>query len=202
MKRFLGWVGVLGMLLLAACGPEAVVERPAMEMNLALADLPEGFRQKGQDLGLADILQQINLSESDKGAVKDGSMRIFTATLELSATAGIRSTEVVAVVLRFDSEGAAQSGANDIATGFGDAMRTIRVTPEVLGTTPLPAPASWGVFSRVQLAEQGAQVYLAVFHKKNVLGLVLVSGPQGEVEGLAVRLAQTMEKKFPLPATP
>jgi len=202
MKRFLGWIGVVGVLLLAACGPEAVVERPAAEMNLALADLPEGFRQKGQDLSLADILQQINLSESDKGAVKDGSMRTFTATLGLSATAGIRSTEVVAVVLRFDSEGAAQSGASDIATGFGDAMRTIRVTPEVLGTTPLPAPASLGVFSRVQLPEQGAQVYLAVFHKKNVLGLVLVSGPQGEVEGLAVRLAQALEKKIPLPATP
>jgi len=205
MKRILWVVVLMGTLLLVACGPsEPPIELPAAEMNLELADLPAGFRQT-EELGLTQIVERINLSADEKGAVKDASMRTFvlspavTATAVPTTTAGVSTTQVIATVLRFDSEGNAQNGANELVVGFGDAVRSVKAvgaTPEVLtapqvGTSPQ--------FLRLEVSEKKAQAYLLVFYKRNVVGMVLVSGPAGQVEDLARSLGQALDKGIALP---
>lgn len=204
MKRML-WAFLVGLLLLAACGPsEPPIEKPAAEMNLGGEDLPAGFRQT-EELELNEILERIHLSANDKGALKDANMRIFvltptiTATAAPTAAAAISTTQVIAAVLRFDSEAAAQSGVGDVVVGFQDAYKSVPLAPEALAT---PSVGTAAQFLRVQVPEQKTQACLLAFAKRNVVGMVLVSGPAGQVEDLTRSLGQALDKGIVLPATP
>ena len=186
MKQIVRWIVLFGIvLLIAACGPGgAVVKVPAIEMNLSVEDLRESYTQRNA-IDFEQLLELVKLEYPDKAT--DGHMRTFAD----------QDSQLISVVLRFDSASTAKSALKDVKNYF-----EVPFQDEVPGLlfTELSAPEIGDdvVFEGAELLEQESRVYLIAFRKNNVIGMVVVVGPSDALDEIWISgLAQTMATRVP-----
>jgi len=193
MKRLFWLTWLVLVVMLAACGPsEPVIEKAAADMNLTAAEVGETFRQERED-DLEAI--QVLLVVDEPGSVKDASLRAFVDGAE---DAG--GTQVTAAVLRFDSTGSAEAGLNDILKGFqgalGEEPAALAQSLEEVEETS----SGERFFGKAEIPEQEARLYLYLFRKRNVVGLIMVAGPAETLEkATIIDLHEKMDERIPLP---
>lgn len=189
--------------LLLACGVQGpIVEAPAAEMNLTAADLGEGFALTAQS-GLAEVLGRLHVKPEDQGTVVDADRRLFVAAEPISgstaptATVPLTTTTVMATVLVYNAAAAADAGLKEVADGF-KGLVAITLTLQEQAITQLGDQTK---FLTVGVPERGAQLYLLLFRKDNVVGMVQVTGPAHIQPQWAVDLAQKMLLRIPTPVS-
>jgi hypothetical protein len=208
MKRIGYWIGLLCVILLAACGaPEALISEPAVKLNLADPGLGPSF-QMSQDIGKEDIVTLLDLHEP--GAVTDASMRTFIAgaaalsgTQAITGTPSFSGSTVIAVVLVYDSSGNASKGLDNARDGMKEALRINAKDIVIQENTDTQAPFDQSYFALAEVPGRPPRMYMFLFRKQNVVGIITTSGPSDAFSDQEVHtLAGTMFGQWPAPTTP
>lgn len=203
MKKFVVWLGLLGIVLsVAACGPaEPLVQAKAADINLTAADLGEGFALTGES-DLAAILTRAKVKPEDKAPLEDANRRVFvgtavvTATGTTTATAPLTRTQVAATLEVYNASGAAQSGLNEQRDGFKGVLAPT-VTLVTINTTTLGSASElWAG----DVPGRAGRVYILLMRRDNVLAVIQVTGPANVQETWVLGLAQKVLSRVPAAA--
>jgi len=196
MKRILWGVVLAGLVLLAACGAEKLIEKPAGEMNLRLEDLGASYRLE-QEKSLPDLLEMLHLEESP--GFLEASLRVFTGVL--SETGDISpSVALIAAVLRCDSSGGAQAALQDIRTHIEGSLRMQDAGLQVEKREPPQLVEGEIEVDFARATVRTGESYLLLFRRRNVLGFLVTAGPAGAFsEEQVIDLARKMAGRVPLP---
>lgn len=202
MKRILWGIGLICLILLAGCGTEKLIEKPAGEMNLRLEDLGETYRLEREE-DLQGLLKLLNLEEAP--GFLEASMRIFTGTAALTPSLAPSTTQVIAAVLRCDSSGGAQGALQDIRSNVEGGLKKQagNISTENLEPPQITEGEIEVNFSRATVTTTAGlrgECYLLFFRRRNVLGFLVTAGPAGTFrEEEVVELARKMAGRVPLP---
>jgi hypothetical protein len=188
MKKLDWWVGLVFVaILVTACGPSGpIVEVSAADINLTVGDLAEGFVVE-QEMGFEELLQEVRLE--DAGATQDAHMRLFADS----------GTQVFSAVFVFDSAKNAQSGMEDARRNFELALQ--ENTPG-LSFEELISPAIGDevVLTGANAPEEGGTIHMLTFRELNVVGMLVVVGPAGDLnEDWLGDLGVVLFKRIPQP---
>ncbi len=202
MKRIVLSVGLVCLILLAACGTEKLIEKPAGEINLRLEDLGGPYRLKGEK-DLQGLLELLQLEEAP--GFLEANLRIFTGTAALSPSVALSPTQVIAAVLRCDSSGGAQGALQEIRSNVEGGLK--KQAGGVLTEELRPPQIAEGeievVFSRATVTTTAGlqgESYLLFFRRRNILGFLVTAGPAGAFqEEMVADLARKMAGRVPLP---
>lgn len=203
MKRIV-WavVGLVGLVLLAACGTEKLIEKPADEMNLRLEDLGERYRL-GREESLQGLLELLHLEEAP--GFLEANLRIFTGTVAVSPSLALSETQVIAAVLRCDSSAGAQGASQEILNNVQEGLR--KQAGHIQANSLEPPQITEGeievVFSRATVTTTAGlrgESYLLFFRRRNILGFLVTAGPAGAFREEEVKeLAGKMAGRVPMP---
>jgi hypothetical protein len=200
MKR----LGVLFLLLgavlfLVACGPaEPLVEAKAAEINATAADLGAGFTL-AEESDLTAILGRTRIATGDKGVLVDADRRIFTSAAVVTATSSVTSTQpitrsqVIVTVQTYNASGAASSGLGEVRDALKEVLAQNAALVAVNAATVGDQSELWAA----EIPNRGARVYLFLFRRLNVLGVVMAVGPTTLEQTWVLGLGQTLANRVP-----
>lgn len=203
MRRVVwGIVGLIGLVLLVACGTEKLIEKPAGEINLRLEDLGEPYRLEREE-DLQGLLELVHLEEAP--GFLEANLRIFTGTAAVSPSVVPSATQVIAAVLRCDSSGGAQGALQEIRSNVEGGLKAQagNISTKELEPPQITEGEIEVVFLRATVTTTAGlhgESYLLFFRRRNVLGFLVTAGPTGAFrEEEVVSLAGKMAGRVPMP---
>lgn len=189
------------MLAVISCGAvEPVVEAKAVDITAQAADLGEGF-ELVEESDLNAILERLDIAPEDQGTLTDANRRVFLSAAPTTEpatapdTTPLMQTQVVVTVMVYNAAGAAQTGFNETR----DSLKTLLAEDVALVAVNAASLGDQSEFWAAEVTDKGANVYLFLGRRLNVLIVVMAVGTPELTQTWVLNLSQTLINRVPVP---